>query len=169
MNYEQIVGNLVEDGAIRIYKVSESFGFAYRWKDGRTQVRNFVRSADGPDHWELKHRLVGSDEPTSADGWFPAERIPIYARPIELEAAQENPGYYADLTQPCQTCKQLQPLSAFERENGSTRGYRSWECNDCYNQRLAEVQQYEENPDQRVGDYVKRPTHASKPPVEGDI
>ncbi|KAA3648208.1 MAG: hypothetical protein DWQ07_04220 [Chloroflexi bacterium] len=169
MNYEQLVENLVEDGAIRIYKVSDSFGFAYRWKDGRVQVRNFTLAAEGGDNWLLKNRLVGSEVPTTEDGWFPAESIPSYAKPIELEAALDNPGYYAGMTQQCQTCKQQKPLFAFERENGDTRGYRTWECNDCYNERLAEVRQYEENPDQRVGDYVKRPTHASKPPVEGDI
>ena len=167
MNYEQLVETLAEEGAIRIYKLSDSFGYAYRWMAGRVQVRTFVHTGDG--QWVLKHRLAGSQKPTTEDGWFPAKSISVYAKPIEHEAAHDNPGYYAGMTQQCQTCKQFKPVAAFERANEDTRGYRTWECNDCYNERLAEVRQYDENPDQRVGDYVKRPMHASKPPVESEI
>ena len=169
MNYEQLVEALVHEGAIRIYQVSESLGFAYRWEFGQVQVRSFVRTEFAEDKWALKQRLVGSVQPILADGWYPTGSLPPWAKPIKHAAAHDNPGYYSGMIQQCQTCRRMQPLGAFERHHSSTRGYRTWECNDCYHERLVEVRQYEVNPGQRVGDYIKRPTHASRPPVETGI
>lgn len=167
MQFEELLEKMVREGAIRLYRISQGWAFVYRLKEGVVQARG-LHEVDGS--WEASDHLVSSVQYYQPDGWYPVEAIPPQAVPIESPAAEANPGYFAGLNRQCQTCREFKPLSAFERELDELgENYRTWECNQCYQQHLAEVRANRAASERRVGDYLQRDTHASKLPPKGKI
>ena len=166
MIFEDALEQVVEQGAVRLYRLSERTAYVYRYQENQLQVRTLSQK-DG--EWFLPLYMAGMDTYYSDDGWYAADTLPKWAKPIELQAAKKNPRYYDGLTKQCHTCKRELPLYMFEREPGPDQGLRDWECNDCYQQYLEEFAEYDEQAPQHVGDYIKRDTHAAKPPVKGKI
>jgi|GEM_PF-2986660 len=167
MTFDEILDSMVAQGAIRVYRVSEVWALAYRVKDGEVQARG-LNQIDG--QWQAGDRLVSSRTFFQKDGWYAVEGIPKPAKPIELEAAKGNPGYYDGLQmRQCQTCRQYKPLTAFERPIPDEQSGRTWECNQCYATYIGEIEAYQQDPHKHVGDYLRRSTHAARPPAEGEI
>jgi len=167
MNYEDAVAEVVKQGAIRLSRVSGVWSIAYRIQQGEVQARNLLRR--GENNWELKDHLVGSDEYYQKSGWYSVKHVPPTAKPIESDEAKKNPGYFINLHRRCETCKQDRPLNEFERNSIEEEGYRSWECNHCAKEREDGKKIYHADQGHRIGDYLDRKAHASRPPVESEI
>lgn len=165
MNYQDILEQVVNQGAVRVWRASGVWSVAYRLGDNGWEARSLHKNAAGD--WRLGERMVGFSSPTK-NGWYPTQAIHAQATPVEHSQAKNNPGYYAGLTKSCYTCKQEKPLFAFEREITEEQDYRNWECNRCAQERIAEIQA-NSGYDGTGGDYVTRQTHASKPPVEAKL
>jgi hypothetical protein len=164
MTFEKALEQIVKEGAIRLWRVSAGWAIAYRLQDGRWQARGLVRTAD---KWQAQQRMAGKSY-RSVDGWYPVQLPHQATEPIALEAAEQNPGYFLGLTRQCGTCKLYKPLSEFKRQSAGNV-HRSWECNQCAEERRQALRQYRRHDDQHVGDYVRRPAHTSRPPQEGEI
>jgi hypothetical protein len=154
MKYQDALEELIAQGAIRLYRAGGAWAVAYRIKNGEIQARSMLKVAE--DDWQLADTLVGYDPYTNKTGWFTVPAAHMSAKPIALESAKKNPGYYIGLTQQCQTCKQVKPLSEFERDMTGEMDYRTWECNQCAAERKARSADTEFDPEKMVGDYVKR-------------
>ncbi|MBI3158518.1 MAG: hypothetical protein HYZ26_02830 [Chloroflexi bacterium] len=165
MTWDEAIEQVVSEGAIRIWKTSHGWALAYRLRKNSWEARSIVRIS--AEDWNLANSLVGGNNRKPSHGWQPVPRVHHRAALIAHPYAKRNRGYYAGLAARCETCKQTKPAWAFERDAGSEQGFRTWECNDCAAERAGEMGRYRSAV--RVGDYVRRETHASKPPVEGDI
>lgn len=164
MTYEKALEKAAAEGAIRVFRLSDNTAYVYRLKDNHYEGRT-LSAMDG--NWELLATMAGeSSWGRSDDGWYQVEGLPHTAKPIPLEAAENNPGYLQASLRQCYTCKQTKPESEFEREGGDP--HRAWECNQCYNRRQSEVAAYETS-SPRKGDFVDKDTFASPPPPEGTI
>ncbi len=165
MTYEKAIEQAAAEGAIRVFRLSDSTAYVYRLKDNQYQVRTL--SAVNGD-WGLTKTVASRHSlGRSADNWYRVEGLPWRAQPIQAEAAQTNPGYSAIAMQQCYTCKQFKPEGEFVRP-GAADQHRSWECNECYARRQREVVAYEKG-DPRRGDFLDKDTLASPPPAEGKI
>lgn len=165
MSWEEVVDLCVADGAIRMWDASKAWRVFYRILYGKWEARMAVKSASGS--WVLPPKLVGKNTETQGSGWVKVNQMHHRATQIENERAYKNSGYYAGMVQRCETCKVLRPLSEFSRQKPGEFGFRTWECNICAATREKEVRN--QQGEARVGDYLRRQTHASKPPVEGEI
>lgn len=181
MTFEEALQQLVEEGAIRLWRVSGVWYIAYRVKNGQLrpngdhfadvappkyEARNLNKIGD---QWKLGETMVGSDAYHQPGGWYPVKTVHHRAKPIEIEAAEANPGYYMGLTRQCSTCKKYKPEKEFERDMEAEGGFRTWECNQCAAERRAAMAKYDREAGRHLGDYLKRPAHTSRPPVEGEI
>lgn len=166
MTYEEVLAKLAAEGAIRVFRLSDSTAYAYRLKDNKYEVRTLTATGG---NWELARKVVGSrDIGPSADGWYRVEGLPKRAQPIDLDGAKQNPGYTKVQLQQCYTCKQFKPASEFERPGREGDAHRGWECNECYNRRQREVTAFHKT-SPRKGDFLDRETLASPPPPQGKI
>ena len=154
MKFNDALEELVAQGAIRIYRTSGAWAIAYRIKNNKIQARSLHKF--GENDWRIGDTLVGHDPYANNNGWFTVPAAHQSAKPIELESAKKNPGYYIGLTQQCQTCKQVKPLSEFERDMTDEMDYRTWECNQCAAEREAQAVSTEFDPEKMVGDTIKR-------------
>ena len=154
MKYNEALKELVDQGAIRLYRASKAWAVAYRIKNGMIQARSLHKF--GEDDWRLGDTLVGYDSYANKTGWFTVPAAHKNAKPIDLESARKNTGYYIGLTQQCQTCKQVKLLSEFERDMTDELDYRTWECNQCAAERETRVVGAEFDPEKMVGDTIKR-------------
>lgn len=166
MNYEQALEQLVNEGAIRLWRVSGGWQIVYRVKDGRIEARGLHKISD---NWKLAETLVSSKTYRQPDGWYQVYDIHPRAELIPMESAQSNPGYFTGMVRQCHTCKKNRPILMFSREAIRERGYRTWECNICAQERREEIGDYHLVGDQHVGDYLQSGRHTSRPPVEGEI
>lgn len=172
MTYDDVLAEVVKQGAIRICKLSKGYHIAYRVKHGELEARGLLKiqvadeGSGQTEAWEPTDQMSGAQQVKSPDGWFWVNATHPQIEPIELEAAKRNPGYYAGLMRRCETCKKYKLESEFERDMSGEGGRRTWECNQCASERAAEVKA---NKADRHGDRLKRETHASEPPVEGEI
>lgn len=165
MTLEEALQQVVKEGAIREYRLSDNLAFVYRLKGNVYQARGLYVGEDG---WRLGERLVSAKQLNSPDGWYDVFGLPWQAKAIEMQAAKQNPGYARAILQQCYTCKQVKPLSEFERAGNGLGPHRDWECNECYERRLRELQAYRRQAP-RKGDYLDKETLASPPPPEGRI
>jgi hypothetical protein len=167
MTYEEALAKVTAEGAIRAYRLSDSMGYAYRLKDGQVQARGLHAVNDV---WHLGDSLVSAKMVgRSADGWYPVVGLPKRAQPIELDAAKANPGFTAEASRQCYTCKQYKKESLFERPGNQDAALRNWECNDCYYRRKRELAGFHKTGTGRSGDSLDRETLASPPPPQGKI
>lgn len=167
MTYEEALAKVTAEGAIRVYRLSDSTAYAYRLKDNQYQARTLTATSD---NWDLGKTLVSAKGVgRSADGWYQVVGLPKRARPIELEAAKQNPGYSQVIVRQCYTCKKYKPEAEFERPGNGADPHRNWECNECYGRRQREVAGFHKSGDPRQGDFLDRQTLASPPPPQGKI
>jgi hypothetical protein len=171
MNYEEAIQQAVADGAIRAFRLSDNLAFVYRLRGDSYEARGLY-GQEGD--WRLGERLVsqsdiGTPERGLKAGWHAVPRLPSQAKPIETDAARQNPGYARPVLRQCYTCKQTKPEAEFARSAGNGGSARSWECNACYGQRMQELARFELRGDQRKGDALDKDTIASQPPPEGRI
>jgi hypothetical protein len=171
MTYDDAIKQAVKEGAIRAFRLSDNLAFVYRLGEGGYEARGLYGSEDG---WRLGERLVsakdiGTPERGLKAGWHPVPGLPAQAKPIELEAAKQNPGYARVVLRQCYTCKESKPEAAFERPEGGGQLARQWECNDCYERRMRELAAYRKRGEARQGDFLDKDTLASPPPAEGRI
>ena len=166
MTFDEAIEQAVAQGAIRVYRLSDSLAYVYRRSEGGYQARG-LHALEG--EWSLGDRLVGARALSSADGWFELPALPWEAKAIELEAAKQNPGYGLAIAQQCYTCKEIKPIQAFERPGNGASTLRKWECNQCYQRRMREMANYEKAGALRQGDYLSKATIASPPPPESEI
>jgi hypothetical protein len=166
MNFEEAIEQLVTEGAIRLWRVSGGWQIAYRVKNGRIEARGLHKIRN---RWKVADTLVSSKTYHEPDGWYQVYDMHPGAEPIPLKSAQKNPGYLTGLVRQCHTCKKHLPISMFNREAIMERGFRTWECNTCAEERREEINEYHMLGDAHVGDYVQRVRHTSRPPVEGEI
>lgn len=162
MTWEEVLEANISDGAVRLWEASKGWRIFYRIRTNRWEGRSSVRDSAG--QWRLVTKPVGGRE---EGGWAPVRRIHHHAMPIKSKRAEGNPGYFAGLTQRCETCKVERPLGEFSHQNQSGQSFRTWECDECAKIRLKETKL--QSGATRVGDYLRRNTHASKPPVESEI
>ena len=172
MKYHEALAQVVEQGAVRICTLSEGWHIVYRVQNGYLEARSLIKTrladedSGAPAEWEVADTMAGAQDVRSPDGWFAVANTHPQVKPIEMDAAKSNPGYWAGLTRRCETCKEIKPGSAFERDMTDEEGRRTWECNECAAERKAEVAH---NQAERRGDVVRRETHASEPPVESEV
>lgn len=166
MTFDEAIEQAVAQGAIRVYRLSDSLAYVYRRREGGYQARGLY-AFEGK--WSLGDRLVSARVLSSADGWFELPALPWQAQAIELEAAKQNPGYGLAIMQQCYTCKENKPILAFERPGSKASTLRKWECNQCYERRMREMANYQKAGAFRQGDYLSKATVASPPPAEGEI
>lgn len=167
MNYEQLLEQVVKEGAIRIYNLSGGWSIAYRIKKGEIQGRGIHKVGEG--QWALGDHFVGSEEVYNSSGWYPVKAAPLAAKPIMLESAKKNPGYYIGMIRRCESCKLEKSIMAFDRARGAEQSYRSWECNDCASDRISDQVRYRRESGQHVGDYLHRKSQVSRPPIKSEI
>ncbi len=163
MTYEQALEKLVGEGAIRVFRLSDSTAYVYRFKDNKYEVRT-LSAIDGD--WKLTDTVVSRTTGRNPDGWYPVLGMTKQAQPIPLEAAKQNPGYSRISLRQCYTCKQFKPEAEFERPGNQ---HRNWECNECYARRQRELAAYTKITGLRKGDVLDRETLASPPPPQGKI
>ncbi|MDH5507709.1 MAG: hypothetical protein OEZ02_10860 [Anaerolineae bacterium] len=166
MTFDQLLAQVVKEGAIRIWHVTAAWCLVYRVKDGRLQARGLHQRQGS---WHTLPHFIGGKNFYAPDGWYAVVAMHASAEPINLAAAKQNPGYYAGLEKFCYTCKQSKPLYAFERSTGVELQLRTWECDQCAAARHQELAGYQQNGEQHIGDSLRRETHASRPPVTGKI
>ena len=166
MTFDEAIEKVVEQGAIRVYRLSNSLAFVYRLTDSGYQARGLYAVEN---NWALGKRMVSVKDLASLDGWFDLAVLPWQAEAIELEAAKMNPGYGIAIWQQCHTCKKSKPQLAFLRTTSSVFQRRNWECNECYERRTREIKNYRRINSTREGDYLSKATIASPPPAEGEI
>ena len=166
MNFEEVLEQVAKEGAIRVYKISDRTGFVYRYEGRNVQAKGLV-SING--EWQTTDRIVGSRTLYRPDGWHDVEGMPAQVRPIELDAAKKNTGYYEGLVRQCFICKKEKPMLAFEREEGEEARLCTWECNECYEARQKEQEEYEAEGERLVGDYVGKEKHTERPPIKGEL
>lgn len=168
MKFEAAIEKAVEQGAIRVFRLSDSTAFVYRFHAGKYQARTLSGDAESGE-WTFVDALVGADERVSPDGWYDVSGLPRVAKAIDSEAARANPGYGQAALRQCYTCKQYKPEEAFERASEGQYTERNWECNECYQQRMRELGAYQRGGERRAGDYLDKETMASPPPPKGEI
>lgn len=163
MEMEKLLMEMANQGGVRVWRVSNGWLVVYRLKAGRWEAANLVRATEG--NWLVS----GATGETGGrqNIWQPVLRIHHRALPIELNAARKQKGYYLGLERRCETCKLVKSSHEFERLDDAEQGFRTWECNQCAAERDREVSSLRKSA--RVGDYLRRNTHASKPPVESEI
>jgi hypothetical protein len=166
MKFEKVLDQAVSEGAIRIIQLSENMAFVYRLKDGAYQARGLYRVEED---WRIGDFLVSGKQFNSPDGWYKVGGLPWTAKPIAVDAAQENPGYAQKLTRQCYTCKKTKPEEEFERPYRGSQLNRDWECNECYSRRLRDLANFRKQGETRTGDYLDKDTLASPPPPKGQI
>ena len=166
MTYDETLEKMVAEGAIRVFRLSDSTAYVYRLKDNQYEVRTL--SAVNGD-WQLTKTVVSRTMGRSADGWYAVLGLPRQAQPIELESAHQNPGYTKLSLRQCYTCKQFKPEAEFERPGSAGDQHRNWECNECYSRRQREQAAYKKLTGRRKGDFLDRETLASPPPPQGKI
>jgi hypothetical protein len=166
MNYEQALEQLVNEGAIRLWRVSGGWQIAYRVTDSRIEARGLHKIRNS---WKLAETLVSSKTYRQPDGWYQVSDIHPRAKPIARESAQNNPGYFTGMVRQCQTCKKHRPILMYNREAIGERGFRTWECNICAQERREDINEYHILGNKRIGDYLQSGRHTSRPPVEGEI
>ena len=167
MRYEEAIEKAVAEGAIRIYRLSDSTAYAYRLKNNHYEARTLV-GINGD--WSLGKTLVSTKTiGRSEDGWYRIVGLPKRALPIEQEAAKTNPGYSKVILRQCYTCKQYKPEAEFERPSVDSDQHRNWECNECYSRRQRELASFQKVGGLRKGDAIDRQTLASPPPPQGKI
>lgn len=166
MTYEEALAKVAAEGAIRVFRLSDSTAYAYRLKDNKYQVRTLTAVGG---NWELARKVAsrGDIEP-SQDGWSNVLGMPKQAIPIDLEAAKQNPGYSQVTLQQCYTCKQFKPESEFVRPGRSADPHRNWECNECYQRRQRELAAFHRS-STRQGDALQKETLVSPPPPQGKV
>lgn len=166
MTYEETLQKAAAEGAIRVYRLSDTTAYVYRLKDNQYQARTLT-ATDG--NWEFTQTVVGRGLGRSADGWYGVLGMTRQAQPITGDAAKKNAGYSQVSLRQCYTCKQFKPEVEFERAaNGGGDPHRNWECNECYNRRQRETAAYKKS-SRRKGDFLDRETLASPPPPQGKI
>jgi hypothetical protein len=168
MKFDAAIDQAVKQGAIRVFRLSDSTAYVYRFQDGKYQARTLSGDAESSE-WTFVDALVGSEKRLSPDGWHQVLGLPHVAKAIETEAAMENPGYGQAAMRQCYTCKENKPEEAFKRASEGQYTERNWECNQCYEQRMREVGAYQRGGERREGDYLDKETVASPPPPEGKI
>lgn len=166
MSYEQALQQLVNEGAIRLWRVSGGWQIGYRLKDSRIEARGLHKINN---KWKLADRLVSSKTYREPDGWYQVNNMHPRAERIPLESAHKNPGYFSGLARQCHTCKKNRPISMFSRKAIGERRFRTWECNKCSQERRQVIKEYHTLGDKRIGDYVRASGDISRPPVEGEI
>ena len=166
MTYDETLEKMVAEGAIRVFRLSDSTAYVYRLKDNQYEVRTL--SAVNGD-WQLTKTVVSRTMGRSADGWYAVLGLPRQAQPIELESAHQNPGYTKLSLRQCYTCKQTKPEAEFARPRTGDHLSRDWECNDCFGRRAREMAGYRKAGEKRSGDYLEKDTIASPPPPKGQI
>jgi len=167
MPFDEIIEKVVAEGAIRVYRLSDSTAYAYRLKDDHYEARTLI-GINGD--WSLGKTLVSTKTiGRSQDGWYRIVGLPKRALPIQLEAAKQNPGYSSVILRQCYTCKKYRPEAEFERPGNGGDPHRNWECNECYGRRQRELTAFQKTGGLRKGDSVERETLASPPPPQGKI
>ena len=167
MTYEEALAKVATEGAIRVYRLSDNTAYAYRLKDNQYQARGlYATNGD----WRLGTTLVSAQGvERSPDGWYRVIGLPWRAKPIELEAAQKNPGYSNVVLRQCYTCKKFKPEAEFQRPGANGDSHRNWECNEDYYRRQREMAAFDQKGAPRSGDSLERETLASPPPPQGKI
>ena len=102
MNFDEAVDKLVEQGAIRMWRVSGGWYIAYRMRDGQYEARG-INEVEG--QWKLQDRMVGKGY-LREDGWYTVDAIHPGAAPLKGEAAEKNPGYSVSLQKGCTICEE---------------------------------------------------------------
>ncbi|MQC26309.1 MAG: hypothetical protein DWG76_02520 [Chloroflexi bacterium] len=171
MTYDAVIKQAVEEGAIRVFRLSDNLGFVYRYKAGTFEARGLY-GREG--NWQLGKRMVSAKDILQPDmgikdGWHQVPHLPGQAQPIDSEEAKANPGYAQVELRQCYTCKQYKSTQAFERVEGDPQLARNWECNECYERRMREMAAYRKSGKPRSGDFLDKDTMASPPPPEGQI
>lgn len=168
MKFEKAIEQTVQQGAIRVYRLSDSTAYVYRFKDGRYQARTLLGDAESGE-WELGNYLASERALPKEDGWYDVVGLPHRAKAIESEAAAQNPGFEQAALRQCYTCKEMRPEKAFERPGLGEHDRRNWECDTCYQQRLRELGRFRAVGSLRAGDSLERETLASPPPPSSEI
>lgn len=166
MKFEEAIEQLVDQGAIRMARMSSVWYIAYRMRAGVIEARG-LHQASG--EWGLADQLPSAKPASEGEGWFHVAAIPSKAEPIDSEAAKSNAGYFIGLIRQCYTCKQDRPLSWFVHSESDEGYYRSWECKQCSGQRSIERRSYLQSEDEHLGDYQKDRNKTSRPPVPSEI
>jgi len=166
MTFEQAMEQVVSQGAIRVYRLSNSLAYVYRMKGSSYQARGLY-AVEGD--WQLGERLVSAKDFASENGWYGVPSLPWQSEAIDLGAAKDNPGYGLAILQQCHTCREQKPILAFERGGIGIARRRNWECNECYERRMSEMASYRKGKSIRQGDFLDKATIASPPPPQSDI
>ena len=166
MKFEQAMEQVVSQGAIRVYRLSDSLAYVYRMLGSSYQARGLYAVEDD---WQLGERLVSAKDYASGDGWNEVPALPWQGKAIDLEGAKDNLGYGLAIIQQCHTCKEQKPIMAFERGGIGVAHRRNWECNECYERRVREIASYRKKLSIRQGDFLDKVTIASPPPPQGEI
>ena len=166
MKFEEALEQVVNQGAIRVFRLSDSLAYVYRMQGSSCQARG-IYGAEG--NWQLGERLVSAKDYDSKDGWYDVPALPWQTKTINLQAAKKNPGYGLAILQQCHTCKEQKPILAFERGGFGVVQRRNWECNKCYKRRIREMASYRKSSSIRQGDFLDKATIASPPPPKSEI
>ncbi len=166
MQFEQVLELSIEEGAVRLYRISDNLAYVYRYSQGRYEARGLY-AFEG--EWELGKRLVSTKDYSDTSGWHPVPYLPKQAKPIENEAALANPGYGFGLFRECYTCKEKKGPEHFSRANHASNDDREYECDKCYQRRQSELKQYQQQGPQRSGDSLSKETLSSPPPPSSQV
>jgi hypothetical protein len=163
MTWDETLDAMVRDGAIRLWRASRGWAVVYRLGREGWEGCSLIRRPGG--EWMATESLAGGTRRGSR--WQPVAVVHHRAIPVDRRGATRNRGYFLDITRRCETCKRVLPLAQFERQRRDTTAFRSWECNDCSAERVQELGKYRTG--RRIGDYLRRDSHASKPPVKSEL
>lgn len=166
MKFEEALEQVVQEGAIRMWRVSAGWQIAYRITAGKIEARGLHKITD---QWDLGQLLVSSKTYREVDGWYAVSSMHQNAEPIIHPGVEGNPGYFFGMRRKCYNCKKYRPVTMFRRDTANERGMRTWECDDCAGKRASESEEYGINGNEHVGDYINKAGHVSRPPVRGEI
>lgn len=164
MEYQNALQQIIEEGAIRLWRVNAGWSIAYRLLDGNIQARG-LHKIEGD--WQLGARMVSSYTYLQADGWYQVDGMHAQAEPILSKQAEKNEGYFIGIVRQCQTCQKYRPASMFSRDMNPERNMRTWECDICADERSGETSNYRQHEHNHIGDIIQREGHSSRATVEG--
>ncbi len=166
MTFEEAMEKCVADGAIRSYCISENLAFVYRIQDAKIQARG-IYGIEGK--WKLGERLVSSKNYAINKGWHTIRALPWQAKAIESDAAKYNPGYANALFQQCYTCKETKASNLFSHLSAPGKHARDWECDQCFERRMREIDLYKSENTKQDGDNIEKEQFSPLPSAEHQI
>ncbi len=166
MTYDEIVEKSVAQGAIRVYRLSNNLAFVYRFSERGFEARGLYASEG---NWILGERLVSTVDYSDRKGWHPIRGMPWQASAINTKKAKLNSGYGIAILRQCYTCKETKSEDQFLHSSSGGLFPRDWECRNCYDRRIRDIEKFQAEESRRSGDSLKNENFASPSPPSGEI